>query len=325
MVAAPAPSLRVVFFGTPAFAVPTLDALAHSAHRVVAVISQPDRPHGRGQRVSDAPVKARARELGIPVLQPERLKEPAFLDALAQLKPDLGVVAAYGRLLPPAVLDLPRLGLINVHASLLPKYRGAAPVHRAVMAGEHETGVTIMRIVQALDAGAMLASRRRSIGPDDTSDEVERDLAVLGADLLVEVADRVAAGPIEEIPQDDRLTTYASRLSRQDSIIDWTRPAHAIHNQVRGLHPWPLASTFLGGRRVIIRRTAVVRGPAGAAPGTIVEAAGETLRVATGDGTILILDIQPEGKRPMHAREFLAGHTVHAGTAFQPPPDTGGA
>lgn len=189
MVARSTPSLRVVFFGTPAFAVPTLDALARSGHQLAAVVSQPDRPRGRGQRVSDGPVKARARALGVPVLQPERLRDPAFLEALAAVKPNLGVVAAYGKLLPAAVLELPRLGLINVHASLLPRYRGAAPVHRAVMAGEHETGVTIMRVVQALDAGPMLAHVVRPIGSDDTSDEVERDLAVLGADLLVHVVD----------------------------------------------------------------------------------------------------------------------------------------
>ncbi len=325
MVTRSTPSLRVVFFGTPAFAVPTLDALARSAHQLVAVVSQPDRPRGRGQRVSDGPVKARARALGVPVLQPERLRDPAFLEALAAVKPDLGVVAAYGKLLPASVLELPRLGLINVHASLLPKYRGAAPVHRAVMAGENETGVTIMRVVQALDAGPMLARVVRPIGSDDTSDEVERDLAVLGADLLVHVVDRLAAGPIEEVPQDERLETYAPRLTRQDGIIDWTKPAAAIHNQVRGLHPWPLAFTFLDGRRVIIRRTAIATGGGHDAPGTVVDAAGDILRVATGDGTLLVLDIQPEGRRPMTAREFLAGHTVRPGATFQPPPAPAGA
>ncbi|MDE3157041.1 MAG: methionyl-tRNA formyltransferase [Acidobacteriota bacterium] len=317
MVAAPARSLRVVFFGTPAFAVPTLDALARSAHQVVAVVCQPDRPHGRGQRVSDGPVKARARALGIPVLQPERLKDPAFLDALAALRPDLGVVAAYGKLLPPAVLTLPPLGLINVHASLLPKYRGAAPVHRAIMAGESETGVTIMRIVQALDAGAMLARVRRPIGPDETSEAIEHDLGLLGAELLVTVVDRLADGPLEEVPQDDSQATYAHRLARQDGVIDWSRPAADLHNQVRGLHPWPLAFSLLNGRRVIIRRTAAIPGDASAPPGTIVEAAGDRLCVATGRGVLQVLEIQPEGRRPMRAREFLAGHALAPGAVFR--------
>ncbi len=195
-------ALRIVFFGTPEFAVPTLDALLASRHTVVGVVTQPDRPRGRGQKMSDAPVKARAVAVGLPLLQPDRMKDPAFLEAFASWNADLGVVAAYGRILTDAILALPRLGMINVHASLLPRYRGAAPVHRAVIAGDLETGVTIMRVVKALDAGPMLAKVRVGIGPDETSAEVERDLARHGAALLVKVVDGLADGGATGTQQD---------------------------------------------------------------------------------------------------------------------------
>src|SRR5437763_10827348 len=234
MVATP-PALRIVFFGTPEFAVPTLDALLQSHHDVVGVVTQPDRPRGRGYEVTEAPVKVRASAAGRLLLQPDRLKDPAFTRALAALNADLAVVAAYGKILTDAVLAIPRLGFINVHASLLPRYRGAAPVHRAVIAGERETGVTIMRVVKALDSGPMLATVRRPIGPDETSDEVERDLAWIGAPLLVKTADDLAAGGVREIPQDDAAATYAHRLTKNDSPLDWNWTATHIHNAARGL------------------------------------------------------------------------------------------
>jgi len=322
-----APPLRVVFFGTPRFAVPTLDALLNR-HAVAAVVTQPDRPRGRGHHVSDAPVKTRAIAASVPVLQPDRIRDPAFLDAIRALAPDLGVVAAYGRILPESLLDIPRLGMINVHASLLPKYRGAAPVHRAMLAGESETGVTIMRVVKALDAGPMLARATRPIGPDETSDEVERDLAANGAALLAQVAEALASGPVVETPQNDADATYAPRLTREDGLIDWTNSAARIHNQVRGLHPWPHAFTFLGRRRFIVHRTrpADLAPVASAAPdavarqrpaaGAIVAAADGDLLVEAGDRPLRILEIQAEGKRPMSAREFLAGHPLAAGARF---------
>jgi methionyl-tRNA formyltransferase len=335
------PGLKVLFFGTPAFAVPTLDAVLASRHTIVGVVTQPDRPRGRGQRESDAPVKARARAAGIEVLQPTTLKDPAALEAMRAVHADIGVVAAYGKILTEAVLAIPPMGLINVHASLLPRYRGAAPVHRAVMNGEPKTGVTIMRVVRALDAGAMLAIGERPIGPDDTSDEVERDLAQLGARLLVETPDRLAEGPVEEVPQDDSLATYAHRLTREDGAIDWTRPAEAIHNQLRGLHPWPHAYSHLDGQRLILLRSAwfaddvdakhdapaVAGAPAAvsaddvrAEPGTIVSAHGDRLWIATGRGTLAISELQAEGRRPARTREFLAGRRLMPGQRFTPHP-----
>jgi methionyl-tRNA formyltransferase len=308
-----APPLRVIFFGTPEFAVPTLDALLRSRHQLVGVVTQPDRPRGRGQNTSPAPVKARAVDVAVPILQPERLKDDAFLADLAALRGDLGVVAAYGRILTDAVLATPRLGMVNVHASLLPKYRGAAPVHRAIMNGERETGVTIMRVVKALDAGPMLATSRRSIDPDETSEEVERALARDGAALLAAAVDDLAAGRAREMPQDDAAATYAHRLTKADSAIDWSWPADRIHNVVRGLHPWPHASTFLHGRRLILRRSSASSDPADAAPGTVLVARADDLIVAAGGGRVHLVEIQAEGKRPMTAREFLAGHRIAPG------------
>ena len=315
MVAHDTGTLRVVFFGTPEFAVPTLEALLQSRHRVAGVVTQPDRPRGRGQKTSDAPIKAHALAAGLPLLQPERLKDPAFIAAFAGLGANLAVVAAYGKMLTDAVLAVPALGFINVHASLLPRYRGAAPVHRAILAGESETGVTIMRVVRELDAGPMLTALRRPIGPDETSEDVERDLARLGAGLLVSTVDAIAEGHVLETPQDATASTYASRLTKDDGAIDWTLPAQRVHDQIRGLHPWPHAFSFLGGRRLILRRSALAPGLEGP-PGTVLEAHGDRLSIAAGIGAIAVLEIQAEGKRPMAPREFLAGHSVAPGHRF---------
>lgn len=313
-------SLRVVFFGTPAFAVPTLDALLASRHTVVGVVTQPDRPRGRGQRTADGPVKARALAAGVPVLQPASLKDPAFLAAYAALGADLGVVAAYGKILSDAVLAVPRLGLINVHASLLPRYRGAAPIHRAVAAGETETGVTIMRVVKALDAGAMLATVKRPIAADDTSVEVEHDLARLGATLLVTVVDRLAEGPITETPQDESRSTYAPRLTKDDGLVDWSRPARQVHDLIRGMQPWPQAYSYLKGHRLILVRTSLDTTGASGLPGTVLAAHGADLRVAAGSGALVVTELQAEGKRPMATRDFLAGHRLQPGDRFTATP-----
>jgi len=311
----PAP-LRVVFFGTPDFAVPTLDALLASTHPVVAVVTQPDRPRGRGQKVSDSPVKARAAAAHLPVLQPASLRDRAFVDPLAKLAPDIGVVAAYGRLLTDELLSMPRLGFINVHASLLPKYRGAAPIHRAILAGDVETGVTIMRVVKALDAGPMIAKSTRAIGPNETSEDVERALAAAGAELLVSTMSGMAAGTACEEPQNDAEATYAPRLTREDGIIDWQRSAAEIHNQIRGLFPWPHAFSFVGGRRIIFWTSDYANVANPSAPGTIVEVGPDRLRIATGSGVLTATRLQLEGKRPMAVRELLAGHTLTRGSRF---------
>jgi methionyl-tRNA formyltransferase len=347
----------IVFFGTPQFAVPTLQRLLDSTHTVAGVVTQPDRPRGRGQRVTDAPVKALAVERHIPVMQPERLKPPDVAEAMRAWQPDLGVVAAYGRIIPEHLLAVPRLGMINVHASLLPRYRGAAPVHRAVIDGEDETGVTIMRVVKELDAGAMFARATRPIGPDETSDVVEAALAELGANLLVQVVEQIAAGTAREEPQDPTRTTYAPRLTKEEGLIDWSQPSLVIHNRVRGLYPWPHAYTFLDGARLIVLRSRVdladlalrpfdthrvvpspvegrqaqghpehgrgMEGPrrnedqAPALPGTIVDVTRDAIHVATGEGgPLAIVEVQPEGRRPMPVRDFLAGHSIRSGAVL---------
>ena len=315
--------LRLVFFGTPAFAVPSLEALIGSQHAVAGVVTQPDRPRGRGQKLCAPPVKDTALAHGLPVWQPERLKDEALLSELRRLAPDLGVVAAYGRILPETLLGLPRLGMINVHASLLPAWRGAAPVHRAVMAGETETGVTIMRVVRELDAGPVLMQVVRPVGPDETSAEVERDLARLGASLLVPAIAALEAGTAVEAPQDHSRATYAPRLTREESPIDWSAPAAVVHDRVRGLHPWPLAATWLDGARILVLRTRLLERPAGtsAAPaGSVLDTHGRLI-VACGEGTALeILELQPEGRRQMVAREFLAGRHLVPGARLTAPP-----
>ncbi|HXG88249.1 MAG TPA: methionyl-tRNA formyltransferase [Vicinamibacterales bacterium] len=312
------PPLRVVLFGTPAFAVPTLRSLVASRHPVVGVVTQPDRPRGRGQKVTDAPVKALAVERGIPVLQPERLTRDGFADLFAAWQADLGVVAAYGKILPEWLLHAPRLGMINVHASLLPKHRGAAPVHRSIIAGDPTTGVTIMRVVKALDAGPMLARVVRPLTREDTSDAVERDLATLGADLLLTVVDQLARGPITETPQQDAAATYAPRLTKEEGRLNFADPASTVHNRVRGLRPWPAAYTFLNGARLVIHHARLSpHAGGGASAGTCVIADGQAITIACGDGQCIdVLQIQPEGRRVMAARDFLAGHGRLTGQVF---------
>ncbi len=318
MVAAPA--LRVVFFGTPAFAVPTLTALLASRHAVVGVVTQPDRPRGRGQKLSASPVKDAAQSAGVPILQPPSVKLAAFVDELAALDADVAVVAAYGQILTEALLGTPRLGMINVHASLLPKYRGAAPIHRAILHGEAITGITIMRMVKALDAGPMITAERVSIGPDETSVELETRLAQLGATLLVQALDGIASGTARAVPQDDREATYAPRLVREDGRVDWRWSAPHIHNVIRGLHPWPHAVTFAGRERLILHRSRPLAVASTASPGTILTASADGLSVATGEGTLELLELQVEGKRPMPVRDFLAGRPLPAGTRLHPEP-----
>jgi methionyl-tRNA formyltransferase len=309
--------LRIAFFGTPDFAVPTLSALLASRHDVVAVVSQPDRPKGRGHKLQPTPVKA-ATGTAAPVLQPDRIRDEAVLRTIAELRLDLGVVAAYGKILPDSLLALPRLGMINVHASLLPSYRGAAPVHRAVIDGREETGITIMRVVRELDAGPMLAKATQRIDPNDTTPVVERALAELGAPLLLSVVDALADGSAGETEQDPAAATYAHKIVKSEGAIDWTLPGAQIHNLVRGLQPWPLVSVRIEGHRYLIHRTERTHERTAAPAATVVDAAGETLSVATSDGEILrIVEIQPEGRRVMRARDFLAGHTIPSGASLE--------
>lgn len=333
--------MRVVYFGTPQFAAPPLAALLASQHTVVGVVTQPDRARGRGQHVTFAPVKQLAIEHGVPVLQPEKLKTEDSLAAIAALGGEIGVVAAYGKMLPQALLDIPPLGMVNVHASLLPRWRGAAPIHRAVAAGNPVTGVTIMRVVLALDAGPMLAKVEVPIPGDIRSDALEVTLADAGARLLIETLDRLAAGPVREEPQDESLVTYAAKISRADGQVDWSRTAEHIHNQIRAMHPWPMVSVMWRGKRLILRTSelthprtsasAFAEAPADkpahpqaapahlrtSAPGTLV-ALSDVLLVSTGSDPIAITEVQLEGRRPQTAREFINGARPAVGDLFSP-------
>jgi len=314
--------LRVAFFGTPGFAVPTLEHLANSRHRVVGVITQPDKPRGRGQKITEGPVKSLATSLRVPVLQPAKLTRDQFESQFASLNADIGVVAAYGKILPDWLLAAPTFGLINVHASLLPRYRGASPVHRAVINGDSDTGVTIMRVVKALDAGPMLAAAIVPIGGDDTTTIVESVLAIRGAELLVQTLDAIEAGTARETPQDESLVTYAPKLAKTEGLVDWSLPGARIHNLIRGLWPWPHAYSYLGQARYILHRSRLSDRPTqNAEPGTIIQASAiEGLHVACGGGSAIeLVDLQLEGKRVLGAREAMAARVLVPGARFREP------
>ena len=310
--------VRIVFYGTPAFAVPTLNILLASPHEVVGVVTQPDRPRGRGRQLKYSPVKECALDTGMPVFQPERaqIRNSDFLTQLCSLNADLSVVVAYGRILPDSVLETPRLGTINVHASLLPKYRGAAPIHRAIIAGERETGITIIRLVSEMDAGPMLRTSRCLIEPNQLSSDVATDLSTLGAQLLIETVDALAAGRVQETAQNHSEATLAPPLTRKDGHIDWHAPAVDIHNLIRGLHPWPHAATMHQGTRYLVYRSAVVEHHDSAkSPGTIIEARADRLIVSTGsENALAIRHIQQEGRRSLDTRSFLSGQRWQIGT-----------
>jgi methionyl-tRNA formyltransferase len=311
-------SLRIIYFGTPEFAVPGLESLIASPHRVIALVSQPDRPRGRGHKLQVTPTKMVATAAGIPVLQPTKLKEDGFLSAVAALQPDLGVVAAYGRILPDALLAIPRLGMVNIHGSLLPNYRGAAPVHRAVINGDRQTGISIMRVVKELDAGPVFTMKSVAIGENDTTPEVERVLSRLGADLVLDVVNQLADGVAVETPQDDAAATYAHKIEKQEGAVDWDQPAARLHDLIRGLQPWPLVSGRLNGVRFLVHRSTVAGDTTGAPGGTVVTGPNGVLAVAGSDGRVLhLLQVQPEGKRVMGARDFLAGHRVVPGVRIE--------
>jgi methionyl-tRNA formyltransferase len=315
--------MRLLFLGTPAFAVPSLHAVAGTSHTVAAVITQPDRPRGRGHKVSPSPVKDAATALGIPVLQPTRLKDPALHDQLRAFQPDLGIVVAYGRILPGELLALPRLGMINVHASLLPRWRGAAPIQRAILAGDRETGVTIMRVVQELDAGPMLALLPTSIEPNETSIDLEQRLATLGAGLLVEALEAIGRGPVTETPQEAAHVTYAAKIERRDGQIGFDVPATQLHDAIRGLQPWPLVWSRLHGKRIAFLASEVDPTiAADVAPATVLRVETDAIVVATKDAKIRIRRVQLEGRGPVAVRDFLNGHPTKPGDRFESTPVT---
>ncbi|MEZ4389834.1 MAG: methionyl-tRNA formyltransferase [Polyangiales bacterium] len=306
---------RAVFFGTPSFAVPCLAALTEVAE-VVAAVCQPDKPAGRGNVLTAPPVKRWAEEHGIPVHQPVKLRDGAFATWLRGLAPDLAVVVAYGRILPVDVLTAPRLGCVNVHASVLPKHRGAAPINWAILRGDDETGVTLMQMDEGLDTGPMLALRRTPIGLDDTAPELSLRLQALGAELIRDELPRLVSGALHPVAQNGAEATHAPLLTKEMAKIDWRRGAREVHDQVRGLQPWPGASTTLGARRLIVCATRLDQAPAtlGGAPGEVVAVRDGRIWVATGAGLVALTEVQLEGKKRMPTREFLVGHPMRTGT-----------
>ncbi|MDQ0285783.1 methionyl-tRNA formyltransferase [Desulfofundulus luciae] len=309
--------MRVVFMGTPGFAVPALKALVGAGYPVVGVVTQPDRPKGRGKKIQPSPVKQAALHMGLPVLQPVRVRDAAFVEQLKQLGPEVIVVAAFGQILPPSILHLPPRGCINIHASLLPRYRGAAPIHRAIMNGERETGVTIMLMDEGLDTGDILLQQAVVINEADNAGAIHDRLAQLGAELLLQTLNLLKQGRLHPRPQEDSLATYAPPLTREDEIIDWERPARDLYNQIRGLDPWPGARTWWGEKVLKVWRAGVKEeaAPKGALPGQVI-AAGEELVVATGRGCLSLQEVQLQGGRRLPVAEFLRGHPLAPGTVL---------
>ena len=311
--------MRLVFLGTPAFAVPTLDRIVEAGHQVLAVVTQPDRPRGRGQHASPPPVKEAAARLGLPVRQPERVKLPESVELLRALGAEAMVVVGYGQIIPQTVIDLAPLGIINVHASLLPKYRGAGPIQWAILNGETRTGVTTMRIDAGLDTGDMLLKRWTEIGPEENAVELGARLAVMGADLLVETLAGLAAGTIVPEKQDSSQATYARLLKKEHGVVDWSLPAPAIHNRVRGLQPWPGAYTTFRGQTLHIWKSRVHTGwqaeapapqehkplPVNPLPGHIV--AVKPLVLSCGSGALELLEVQLEGRKRISGADFANG------------------
>ncbi|MFQ5443780.1 MAG: methionyl-tRNA formyltransferase [Nitrospinales bacterium] len=308
--------MKIVFMGTPDFAVPTLKNLVDSKHEVVGVVTQPDRPKGRGRELAPPPVKQLALQENLTLFQPENASDPSFVETLRKLTPDLIIVVAYGQILKPPVLEIPRMFCINLHASILPKYRGAAPINWAIINGETETGVTTMKMDQGLDTGDILLIRKIEIKPDDDSQTLENSLAEIGASLVLETIDRLKENTILPIPQDSSQSTYAPKMKKEHGLIQWEKEAAQIANLVRGVVPWPGAYSFLKSKRLRIRRVETTPSESGEQPGTILRLTDRGIEVGTTRGRIIITELQPEGKNKMSAKSFLLGHHVDKGDRF---------
>jgi methionyl-tRNA formyltransferase len=316
--------LRIVFMGTPDFARASLAGLVAAGEHVVAVVTQPDRPKGRSREPSPPPVKVFAEAHGIQVLQPRKVRSDAFLGALRRFEPDVLVVAAYGRILPPSILELAPHGAINVHASLLPRHRGAAPIHAAVIAGDAETGITLMQMDEGLDTGDILLQRALPILPDDTTGALHDRLAALGAETLVEGLALLRQGALVRRPQDASLATYAPQLAKEDGQIDWSLGPAALSAFIRGMLPWPGAFTWLGGRRLLVHplaRTSDEPPPPGTRPGTVLTASHSELCVACGGGRVWLGDVQIEGRKRVDVSSFLRGFSVPVGARLGERPE----
>jgi methionyl-tRNA formyltransferase len=310
-------SLKIIFAGTPDFAVPALAALIEVGHDVALVLTQPDRPSGRGMKLKASPVKELALQNQIEVFQPETLKDLDAQSYIEAVKADVMIVAAYGLIIPTNVLQMPRLGCYNIHASLLPRWRGAAPIHRSLLAGDAETGVTIMEVVPALDAGAMILKGVLTIGARDTSQSLHDELAKIGADLMVVAMKQLAEkGSLPATPQDESLVTYAAKLQKSEASIDWSQSADLISRQVRAFNPFPVAHAMLGGEVCRIWMATAVGSAVNETPGKVLDV-GATIQVACGDGVLSIEELQSPGGKRLKARDFVTGHGLKVGQYFE--------
>ncbi|AQQ53767.1 methionyl-tRNA formyltransferase [Planococcus lenghuensis] len=308
---------RILFMGTPAFSVPILRMLKEEGYDIVAAVTQPDRPVGRKKVLTPPPVKKEAERLGIPVLQPERVRNPDELQQVLALAPDLIITAAFGQILPKELLEAPELGAINVHASLLPEYRGGAPIHQAVIDGKEETGVTIMYMAEALDAGDIISQVTVPISDEDDTGSLFEKLSDAGRELLKETLPAIINGTNERIPQDASLATFARNITREQERIDWTKPARSVFNHVRGLHPWPVAYTVLDGQNVKVWQVAETDRQETGKPGDIIEATDEAIFVQTGAGVIAVKELQLAGKKRLPAKDYANHPKFKAGGHFE--------
>jgi methionyl-tRNA formyltransferase len=310
-------SLKIIFAGTPDFAVPALAALIEIGHDVALVLTQPDRPSGRGMKLKASPVKELALQHQIEVFQPETLKDLDAQSYIEAVKADVMIVAAYGLIIPTNVLQMPRLGCYNIHASLLPRWRGAAPIHRSLLAGDAETGVTIMEVVPALDAGAMILKGVLTIGARDTSQSLHDELAKIGADLMVVAMKQLAEkGSLPATPQDESLVTYAAKLQKSEASIDWSQSADLISRQVRAFNPFPVAHAMLGGEVCRIWMATAVGSAVNETPGKVLDV-GAAIQVACGEGVLSIEELQSPGGKRLKARDFVTGHGLKVGQYFE--------
>ena len=310
------PPWRTVFFGTPSFAIPILEALLQGKEEVIAIVTQPDRGKGRGQKITPSPVKELALRCGIIPLQPEKVKEAAFIEAIQKLTPDLFVVVAFGQILPKVLLEIPRFGAINVHASLLPRYRGAAPIAWAILRGEKVTGITTMLMDEGMDTGDILLQVEIPIEERDTAETLHEKLSSSGAPLLIETIERMKAGSISALAQDPTKATYAPPMKKEDGRIDWKNGAEEIDCQVRAFNPWPGAFTEWDNRLLKIYHGEVRKGKSQGKAGAVVWMGADFIEIETGRGSFLIKEVQLEGKRKMTVRDFLSGHSIPVGTLF---------
>lgn len=306
--------MRLIFMGTPQFAVEPLHALIAAGHDIAGVVTRTDKPAGRGRTLAAPPVKRTAQELGLAVFQPKRVRDPEFIEILRKMDPEAIIVAAYGQILPKEILSLPKFGCINIHASLLPAYRGAAPINWAIIRGEHETGITVMMMDEGMDTGAILMQEGIPISPEDTAGALTEKLASIGAKLIITALPLLTSGKLTPRAQDGTKATMAPLLKKGDGLIDWDHSARDIHNRVRGLSPWPGAYSYLDKKMVKLIATGVLDGTG--EPGLLYERDKNTMAAGTGSGLLSILSIQPEGKKPMTAGEFMRGHRGVVGKKF---------